>query len=124
MEELITEVFEEVTNFSIRPLQLEALVSFVQYETTIVSLGTGGGKTFIYKVLPDLINKLNPVKFTWKNDEYIIEEKRNTDDIGFIAQELLEILPFTTGKFKVLNTEKEFYNIKYFYNFIFRNIVI
>ena len=61
----------------------------------------------------DLINKLNPVKFTWKNDEYIIEEKRNTDDIGFIAQELLEILPFTTGKFKVLNTEKEFYNIKY-----------
>ena len=40
-------------------MQLEALVSFVQYETTFVSLGTGGGKTFIYKVLPDLINKLN-----------------------------------------------------------------
>jgi hypothetical protein len=61
----------------------------------------------------DLINKLNPVNFTWKNDEDIIEEKRNTNDVGFIAQEIKEILPFTTGKYKSLHSEKEFHNIKY-----------
>jgi hypothetical protein len=47
-----------------------------------------------------IIESLNPVTFTWKDDIYN-QENRNKDDVGFIAQELQEIIPLATGEFKV-----------------------
>jgi len=41
----------------------------------------------------DLINKIEPVEFTWKNIEEVIERKRDTDDCGFIAQDIEILLP-------------------------------
>jgi hypothetical protein len=41
----------------------------------------------------DLINKINPVEFTWKNIDDIIINKRNKKDYGFIAQEIELLIP-------------------------------
>jgi hypothetical protein len=41
----------------------------------------------------NLINEIKPVEFTWKNIEEVIKSKRDTEDCGFIAQELEKILP-------------------------------
>jgi hypothetical protein len=41
----------------------------------------------------DLINKINPVEFTWKNIDDIISNKRNKTDYGFIAQEIESLIP-------------------------------
>ena len=41
----------------------------------------------------DIINKINPVEFTWKNIEDIIINKRNKKDYGFIAQEIELLIP-------------------------------
>jgi hypothetical protein len=41
----------------------------------------------------DLINKINPVEFTWKNIDDIISDKRNKTDYGFIAQEIESLIP-------------------------------
>jgi hypothetical protein len=40
-----------------------------------------------------LVSELNPVRYTWKDDmkEYGIEEAR--EDVGFIAQDLEDVLP-------------------------------
>jgi hypothetical protein len=57
----------------------------------------------------NLINKFNPVKFNWKNIDLVPDEKKNTIDYGFIAQEIEELLPHLTknGKFyKTIKYEK------------------
>jgi hypothetical protein len=42
----------------------------------------------------DIINKINPVSFQWKDDINIISHhNKNKIDVGFIAQELEDILP-------------------------------
>jgi hypothetical protein len=41
----------------------------------------------------DIINKINPVEFTWKNIDDIISNKRNKIDYGFIAQEIELLIP-------------------------------
>ena len=41
-----------------------------------------------------LINKLNPISFQWKNDTNFISPKYyNKNDVGFLAQEVQQILP-------------------------------
>jgi hypothetical protein len=45
-------------------------------------------------VLENLVMKLRPVEFTWK-DDIGYEPRRNTRDVGFIAQEIHEVLPMT-----------------------------
>ena len=41
-----------------------------------------------------LINKLNPISFQWKNDTNFISPKYyNKDEVGFLAQEVQQILP-------------------------------
>ena len=61
----------------------------------------------------DVIKKLNPINFTWKDIEFVIPEKRNKNDIGFIAQELEELIPLATGTYNNLNTDESYKNIKY-----------
>ena len=48
----------------------------------------------------NVVNSLKPVTFTWKDDIYNIEH-RNKDDVGFIAQEVEEVIPFAVGEFSI-----------------------
>jgi len=41
----------------------------------------------------DLINKIKPVEFNWKDIDRIPTEKRNKLDYGFIAQDIEKLLP-------------------------------
>jgi hypothetical protein len=56
-----------------------------------------------------MISKFNPVEFTWKNIDEVIERKRTTIDYGFIAQEVEKILPHLVHEgndYKVIKYEK------------------
>jgi hypothetical protein len=61
----------------------------------------------------DIIKKLNPVKFNWKYNDFILENKQGTEDVGFIAQEIEEVIPLAAGEYKVINSEETYKNIKY-----------
>jgi len=57
----------------------------------------------------DLINKIKPVEFTWKDIAKVPENKKNTTDFGFIAQEIEELLPHIvneTTEYKIIKYEK------------------
>jgi hypothetical protein len=57
----------------------------------------------------DLINKIKPVEFTWKDIKDVPDNKKNTIDHGFIAQEVEEILPLlikNTNNYKTIKYEK------------------
>ena len=57
----------------------------------------------------DLINKLKPVEFTWKEMDLIPNNRKNTIDHGFIAQEVEELLPHLirdTRNYKTIRYEK------------------
>jgi hypothetical protein len=41
----------------------------------------------------DLINKINPIEFTWKDIDDIVSDRRNKIDYGFIAQEIESLIP-------------------------------
>jgi len=45
-------------------------------------------------MLETVVMKLRPVEFTWKEDIHYAP-RRNTRDVGFIAQEMHEIIPLT-----------------------------
>ena len=61
----------------------------------------------------DIIKKLNPVKFNWKYNDFILENKQGSEDVGFIAQEIEEVIPLAAGEYKVINSEETYKNIKY-----------
>jgi hypothetical protein len=56
------------------------------------------------------IKSLRPVTFTWKNDIFN-ESKRGIDDMGFIAQEVEEVIPYAVSDY--FTTDGNFKNIKY-----------
>ena len=60
----------------------------------------------------DIVNKLNPVKFKWKDDLF---NKTNAGkhDIGFIAQEIEELIPCAVSDAKIEFTETDYKYIKY-----------
>ena len=47
---------------------------------------------------------LNPVTFTWKQDIYN-EMYRGKEDVGFIAQEVEQVIPYAVGDFEVENNK-------------------
>lgn len=51
----------------------------------------------------NIINSLNPVTFTWKEDIYN-EKYQNKDDVGFIAQEIEKVIPLAVGEFEINDT--------------------
>jgi len=91
---------------------------------------TGGGQLYVYddiisfnsasdmklkenvKKMSDsltIISKFNPVEFSWKNINEVIERKRTTVDYGFIAQEVekkLTHLVHEGNDYKVIKYEK------------------
>jgi hypothetical protein len=54
------------------------------------------------------ISKIRGVRYTWKNTPFSSDKDKKGDDIGFIAQELKEILPEV-----VFGNEKIYYRVKY-----------
>jgi len=61
----------------------------------------------------DTVVKLRPVEFTWKKDIFN-KEKRGKHDIGFIAQEIDELIPEAVGDYTDLNDKTATYKcIKY-----------
>ena len=60
----------------------------------------------------DIINKLNPVKFRWKADLFNTK-MANKDDIGFIAQEVAEIIPEAVAKCRIELNEIDYNYINY-----------
>tara|TARA_Y100000389_G_scaffold35522_1_gene30224 strand:+ start:6434 stop:7117 length:684 start_codon:yes stop_codon:yes gene_type:complete len=72
---------------------------YVKQEITAFSLYTPSDQKFKKNINKlsgslDIIKKINPVSFQWKDDINIISDNnKNKFDVGFIAQELEEILP-------------------------------
>jgi len=57
----------------------------------------------------DLINKIKPVEFTWKDINEVPESKKNTVDYGFIAQDIETLLPHLVKEltsYKTIKYEK------------------
>ena len=60
----------------------------------------------------EIVNKLNPVKFKWKEDLFN-SNMANKNDIGFIAQEVKELIPEAVSTFKIEMDDIDYNYIKY-----------
>jgi hypothetical protein len=60
----------------------------------------------------DIVSKLRAVKFDWRDDIFN-EQKRNTSDIGFIAQEIEEIIPEAVSEYTQIESGEVYKNIKH-----------
>jgi hypothetical protein len=60
----------------------------------------------------NVVNTLRPVKFKWNNSISNVE-KRGSDDIGFIAQEVEEVAPCAVDDFTDISNNIEYKCIKY-----------
>ena len=89
----------------------------IQTSGDIIAFQSISDKRFKENIEPlkddiDIVNKLNPVKFKWKNDLF---NKANAgkNDIGFIAQEIEELIPCAVSDAKIELTETDYKYIKY-----------
>jgi hypothetical protein len=69
-------------------------------------------QTFDTQKSIDIVKNMRAVTFNWKEDIFN-ENKRNTGDIGFIAQELEELIPEAVSEYTEIKTGKTYKNIKY-----------
>jgi hypothetical protein len=60
----------------------------------------------------DIVNRLRPVTFTW-NDDISNTCKKNTDDVGFIAQEVEDVIKYAVDEFQDIQTEKMYKKLKH-----------
>ena len=60
----------------------------------------------------DIVSKLRAVSFDWKEDIFN-EEKRNTSDLGFIAQEVEALVPEAVSEYKEVSSGEVYKNIKH-----------
>ena len=60
----------------------------------------------------EIVNKLNPVKFRWKEDLFN-SNMANKNDIGFIAQEVKLLIPEAVSTFKIEMNDIDYNYIKY-----------
>ena len=60
----------------------------------------------------DVVSRLRSVTFKWREDIFN-ESKRNTNDIGFIAQEIEDIIPEAVSEYKDITSDELYKNIKY-----------
>ena len=81
-----------------------ANISDKRFKMNITSFNTNDGI--------DIINKLNPVRFTWKNNLFNAK-MANKDDIGFIAQEVAEIIPEAVAKCRIEMNDIDYNYINY-----------
>ena len=91
----------------------------IQTTGDIIAFANISDKRFKMNITPfntndgiDIINKLNPVKFRWKADLFNTT-MANKDDIGFIAQEVAEIIPEAVAKCKIEMNDIDYNYINY-----------
>jgi hypothetical protein len=60
----------------------------------------------------DIVKNMRAVTFNWKEDIFN-ELKRNTSDIGFIAQEIETLIPEAVSEYTEIKTGEVYKNIKY-----------
>jgi hypothetical protein len=60
----------------------------------------------------DIVSKLRSVSFDW-NDNIFNEEKRNTNDLGFIAQEVEALVPEAVSEYKEVSSGEVYKRIKH-----------
>ena len=60
----------------------------------------------------DIVSKLRAVSFDWKDDIFN-EQKRNTSDLGFIAQEVEELIPEAVSEYTQIESGEVYKNIKH-----------
>jgi hypothetical protein len=60
----------------------------------------------------DIVNKLNPVRFIWKNNLFN-SNMANKHDIGFIAQEVKEVIPEAVSMCKIEMNDIDYHYINY-----------
>jgi hypothetical protein len=60
----------------------------------------------------NIVNKMNPVTFTWNNDLFN-SNMANKQDVGFIAQEIEEIIPYAISQCKIEGNDIDYKYIKY-----------
>ena len=60
----------------------------------------------------DVVSRLRGVTFKWREDVFN-ENKRNTNDIGFIAQEIEKIIPEAVSEYTEVTSKEVYKNIKH-----------
>jgi hypothetical protein len=60
----------------------------------------------------DTVKQLNPVTFTWK-DTIFNQQKRNKNDVGFIAQEVEKLIPYAVGDYREIETGEFYKNMRH-----------
>jgi hypothetical protein len=60
----------------------------------------------------NIVQSLRPVTFDWKDDIFN-ESKRGSHDVGFIAQEVEEVIPQAVADYKEMNSGVYYKNIKH-----------
>lgn len=59
-----------------------------------------------------LVNTLRPVTFAWKEDIFQVD-KRGKPDVGFLAQEVEQVLPLVVGQYDHIGTSNVYKNLKH-----------
>jgi len=60
----------------------------------------------------EIVSRLRAVTFNWREDIFN-EEKRNTSDIGFIAQEVEALVPEAVSEYTQIESGEVYKNIKH-----------
>ena len=89
----------------------------IQSSSDIIGFASISDKRFKNNIIPidnaiDIVNKMNPVTFTWNNDLFN-SNMANKNDVGFIAQEIEEIIPYAISQCKIETNDIDYKYIKY-----------
>jgi hypothetical protein len=79
-------------------------LSDIRLKTNITDIDSGSAL--------NTVRSLRPVTFDWKSDIFN-ETKRGTSDVGFIAQEVEEIIPQAVAEYQEMNSGTFYKNIKH-----------
>lgn len=79
-------------------------LSDIRLKTNITDIDSGSAL--------NTVRSLRPVTFDWKSDIFN-ETKRGTNDVGFIAQEVEEIIPQAVAEYQEMNSGTFYKNIKH-----------
>jgi len=60
----------------------------------------------------DTVLNLRPVTFDWKKDIFN-EEKQGASDVGFIAQEVEQLVPLAVSEYQEINNGNNYKSIKH-----------
>lgn len=90
----------------------------IQSSSDIIGFASISDKRFKNNIISmdnkhiNIVNKMNPVTFTWNNDLFN-SNMANKQDVGFIAQEIEEIIPYAISQCKIEGNDIDYKYIKY-----------